>query len=263
MFTANSLTTCVLLYGDHAELAARSLESILQFQAIAGGAVRVCVNDIGDATRDYLRRLCADGQLSRRDVYDAGENVHKYPMLRAMLYGKRAIATPHLLWLDDDSFIRNPKRFAEVLPELLATLDGGAAMVGRLYSQGFQGQQREWISQQPWYRGRAWQRVRSEDRMFFCTGGGWLARVNVLREVNWPWPELDHAGGDHLLGACLHQRGATIERLAGDLLAVNADGDGNESKAALRGFNGRRPLPLGASTTTTVPPAITQWVPFT
>lgn len=263
MFTANSLTTCVLLYGDHADLAARSLESILQFQAAAGGAVRVCVNDIGDDTRRYLRQLCAEDRLSRRDIYDAGENVHKYPMLRAMLYGKRALTTSHLLWLDDDSFIRDPRHFAKVLPELLAVLDSGVAMLGRLYSQGFQGQQRTWVSQQPWYRGRAWQRVRGEDRMFFCTGGGWLARTNVLREVNWPWPELDHSGGDHLLGACLHQRGATIERLPSELLAVNADENGAESKAALRGFNGRRPLPLGASAVPTVPPVITQWVPFT
>lgn len=242
---ASSVTVCALTYGDHYELAHRCLQSILQAcPELGAGGLRVGLNDVGDHTAEYIDGLVQHKLLSPANVYRSAVNIHKYPMMRRMFYDeKNPITTPYVMWFDDDSFIvsdmigKQPS-FLERAVTALEQTGSAVVMAGSAYVIPWAQGQREWVQDQPWYRGRE-----LPQKPAFCTGGWWLAKMAALRSLNYPWPELDHRGGDVMLGQALYQQEWRF--LAYRLgVAINADADGRESKAQRRGFD-QQPIGTG------------------
>lgn len=227
----------VLLFGDHADLAARCLGSLQR--NLPGGYVReVCVglNAVGRETRTLLARFAGAAAAGGVDchVYEAegGRNVGKYPLMRRMLYERpprRCEPPSHVMWFDDDSYLKTDDAGWW---RTVWTLAGAHEMVGSHYSTRQRGNQYLGIRRQPWYTGKP---VGPDHRFRFCTGGWWVAPYDLLRRWDYPWPELHHNGGDGMLGELCRQQGYRMAHFNAGV-AINADALGRESGAKRRGL---------------------------
>lgn len=239
------IAVLVLLYGDHEDLARRCLEPLLAARSPELDEIRVGLNTIGPGTRTYLRELCQAGRLDPQQLHDAGRNIHKYPMCRWLL---QSVTSDYVMWFDDDSYVLQPQGF---FPACLQQL-GAADMLGSMrYTQRLVGAQAQWLKAQPWCPPAA--RSQPITSVRFHTGGWWLVRRTLLQRFNYPWPELDHRGGDHMWGACLTLNNVPTRCQSPALVAINADAAGRESRSRRRGFD--QP-PIGANYTGVLLPAL-------
>jgi hypothetical protein len=76
--------------------------------------------------------------------------------------------------------------------------------------------------------------------MRFATGGFWVIKTELLYRYNYPWPELDHNGGDSLLGELCLQQDLRLQQFK-EGVKINASRDGKESAAKRRGTS-QKPL---------------------
>lgn len=241
MTAPSKFTIFALTYGDHTDLFYRCMTSILQTcrEAVPANIV-VGLNEVSRRTHRYVDSLIEKKWILLENVHTSVNNIHKYPMMRRMFYGARAHTrpAPYFMWFDDDSFVKPEMKGAA--PSFLTRVesafasgppDAHVAMVGAIYTQKLAGRQADWIRDQPWHKG---QPVRDPAR--FATGGWWAARSEDLFALNYPWPALDHRGGDVMLGQCLDQQGWHVVNFR-DGVAINADKDGRESKAPRRGYD--------------------------
>ena len=236
-------TLCVLLYGEHTNLAHRCLYSIknsVDWSLIAD--VRIGLNAVCTQTRD-LSHLFA--RQAERPVYiyqeaTQGKNVYKYPMMRRMFYDPaHPIKSKWVMWFDDDSYVKTPFKdwwwaVARICNEEVPT------MIGSRYKPGYHlnNNERRAIEVQPWYGGLE---IPDRYRPFFVTGGWWVAQYAMLRRWDYPFRELKHNGGDVILGELCRQRGYAVRRFNSGV-GINADGEGNESAAKRRGETTKRPF---------------------
>lgn len=236
MFSVN-----VLVYGNHPELAARCLGSIANSRdSKLVSEIRVGMNAASRATRDLV--------LSAMDscpipflVYEeeAGANVMKYPLMRRMLYDPEHPIpehATHVMWFDDDSFVVNADSFWHGCAVRIA--QHSPPVMGSLYYPKYfwSPQERRAFEAQPWYTGQM-----TDTKPKFATGGWWVAPLEFLARMDYPVRELRHNGGDVLLGEMVRQTGGTPHHYR-DGVAINADDDGRESKAARRGVTTKRPF---------------------
>lgn len=241
---SDKFTIMVLLYGDHVDLAARCLNSICRAaHKILPGALRIGMNAPSTSTSMFVESLVKHGWVLPHNVYKSSENLHKYPMMRWMLYDDHnPIETPYVMWFDDDSFIQDKMigatpSFLESLITLMECPDREdhrlPTLCGGVYTIRVVPNQCDWIEDQPWHTGKP-----VSSTMRFVTGGWWVARFEALKQFGYPFPELDHRGGDVMLGALCEQQGLRIRNYRHGV-AINADGDGRESRATRRGFDQR------------------------
>ena len=179
--------------------------------------------------------VVTEASKSRGDLHYlfSSENLFKYPMMRRLLYDFEPIATPFLLWFDDDSYIKDTNLVSWLGEVETAMAD--ADMIGSLYKtkEGYRGGQVDWIRSRPWYNGVP---VKTGDRHDFATGGWWCLRTEVLYKYNWPDLDIRHRGGDVMLGELCRQQGLRLKRFK-DGVAINADDFGRESEAKRRGHD--------------------------
>ena len=76
----------------------------------------------------------------------------------------------------------------------------------------------------------------------FITGGWWTIRSELLYRYNYPWPVLDHRGGDVMLGECLRQNNHVLRSFLSGV-AINAGADGKNCTSPRRGFDSQ---PIGS-----------------
>lgn len=241
---AKDITICVLLYGDHYKLAERCLQS-LQNLPQARVDLRVAMNAVCDATAWLVQKYQQQGRISVAQAHVT--NIHKYPAMRALLSATQPMLAPRVMWFDDDSYLVDGCN-AEWLDEVIGELRH-YPMIGSIYHMKFQGRQREWIKAQPWYMGKD---PGLRDSTRFCTGGWWAIQTKVLRDLGYPWANLDHNGGDVMLGEAMYQADLSLRSFRHGV-HINADEIGRESKAPRRGFS---QLPVGTETAPAVPEPI-------
>jgi hypothetical protein len=237
MFSVN-----VIVYGNYPELAKRCLYSIARSadpKLVA--EVRVGMNDVCEETRDLVFDLMEKAPCPFF-VYQelAGMNVMKYPLMRRMIYDPEhpipVSQVQNLMWFDDDSFIVNGEKFwADADAEFERC---GCPMMGSVYLSGYNWtpEERVAIAAQPWFKGCDY-----STRVKFVTGGWWVADLEFLAEVDYPFRELKHNGGDTILGEVVRQSGKRPHHYR-DNVAINADKDGKESKSTRRGVTTQRPF---------------------
>jgi hypothetical protein len=225
-------TVCILMYGDHVDLARRCLGSIVSTLDPAHVAsIRVGLNEVCGETRRFvetsLARLPVDSL-----IYLPERNVMKYPLMRRMFWDtERPITTPHIMWFDDDSCITADRSWWARVADAATR----AHQLGDVWTVWTRGNQSEGITAQPWYRGKP---LLKRHKLRFATGGWWVLNTDVMRRANYPWPELRHRGGDSPLGEFMRQQGLTLAKFK-DGLWINADNAGGNSKAARRGHDER------------------------
>jgi hypothetical protein len=228
----NSFTVCVLLFGDHVELAHRCLNSICQaYDPRYLKSLRIGMNQVCSETRDMVQLLpevLPDTQIL---LYDAGDNNRlKYPMMRKMLHDPAyPVITPYVMWFDDDSYLEDGLGSAwwQQLTELMRTSD----MLGSLYRFPLSPAQAQAIVKQPWYNGKP-----PMSRFLFATGGWWVIRTRIIQQFDYPFMDIVHNGGDTTLGELLRQQEKRLLQFRTGV-RVNADEEGRESKAVRRGHH--------------------------
>lgn len=250
-------SVCALFYGNHPGLARRCLDSIERALPQQEGRVRdfrLGCNDCCEETQQLVRQFAKrvfEGHGIPSWLFFAG-NVCKYPMMRKMFYHEPL--PDWVMWFDDDSYLESP------LPagwwEEIARRMERADMLGQIWFIPIQGNQWEWVQTLPWYNPAVGpprrRRLRGRPCFEFCQGAWWVIRSSVLQKYDWPIPELQHNGGDSLLGELFRHQGLRMAKFDKGV-RINAGPRGEHSKAKRRGVSQRhvgadydgRPLPTG------------------
>lgn len=219
-------TICVLLYGNYPRLAQRCISSIINAVPKDSCELRIAMNAVPQSVSDWVKTQQPD------HVFEFEDNIHKYPAMRQMVHGVVPIVTPYTMWFDDDSYVSDTS--GNWLP-LVETAMQSADMIGSLYMLNWIGKQRDFVKAQPWYTGKD-PELRSKIR--FATGGWWTMRTELLYRYNYPWPVLDHRGGDAMLGELCFQQDLRLRQFNTGV-CINADDQGRESRSPRRGFDQR------------------------
>lgn len=201
------VSICVLLYGNHASLARQCLESIIkhcerdQYRLIVG------CNACCDETLAFVGSL---REIDRLIV--SSENLNKCPMQRRMLAD---IDTEFVWWFDDDSRIES----SDALPQRLQIADQSSpetVLWGPIFYWQDQAGFNFGIDVEPWIREQAWYSREpipcdASGKWVFVIGGSWLARTQVLRDLDWPPRSFLKPGDDALFCEAIRQSGLTFE----------------------------------------------------
>lgn len=216
---------CGLFYGDYPALAQRCAATLKALRATGEVDLRIGLNEVSPASRAVIEAL-----LPGADTIDAVPQIYKFPMMRRLVHEYRGDAT-HLMWFDDDSCLQPGTPAAGWLQAVASRAATAQGSLGALYAQRLSPRQRAWILAMPWSTGRE-----LPDPLPFTTGGWMVVPLALLRRFDWPGPELEHAGGDIVLGALLQQQGLAPEPFRVSL-AINADPQLRESAAPRRGYS--------------------------
>jgi len=240
-------TVCCLFYGDYPRLVERLLASLATTLPPHCYELRIGTNDVCGEGLSMLNHMIKQWWPTRpRLKIDGDEPYHKYPMMRRLFYAL-PITTPYVMWFDDDSFIKPSGHHAtNAWHERVAKAMEHYEMIGAPYSKRLEGNQLGYIQDQPWYTGKTHRRNASID---FVTGGWWTIHTSALLRHDWPPVELEHNGGDVLLGVLCKEQGYRMGRFTQDL-GINCNDSGECSTAPRRGFSQK---PLGANYSPNVP----------
>lgn len=228
----NGFTVCVLLFGNHPDLAERCLRSIVQrADWTLVKDIRIACNGISQETVDIVHTVTSKIPTDVAvHVYAADANRFKYPMMRRMLYDvANPVITQFIMWFDDDSYI-DPSVTVSWWNDVYRTAQK-AAVTGAIYRIPPRGNQLVNIMKQPWYGKLEWP---AGYRFRFATGGWWVARTRFLQSNDYPFRQIVHNGGDVMLGELCRQRNETIASFVKGI-HINADGSGKNSTAPRRG----------------------------
>lgn len=232
-------TICALLYGDHLDLAERCLNSINDSVGLSENveSIMVGLNECSPAVTTFVTDWV---ERARNHIYETSSistihsdiNQAKYPMMQWLIFNTNAFAITdnpdsYFMWFDDDSYISEPLDFWE---KMNAALEPHIDMYGQPWRLKYQGKQKEWIAQQPWYNPN----LPFPAEISFCQGAWWVARTRMLQDLRWPIPALYHCGGDSMLGEVMRNRGYKMKKHDYGV-RINADEHGVHSAAKRRG----------------------------
>lgn len=222
-------TVCVLLYGDHPQLAERVLRSLSRNAWRDKFQLRIGRNNLSRESLQVARNF---GTNTHSDTiyYDGEAPFYKYPLMRIMLH-KPAITTPYTMWFDDDSWVAAdaPDDWFEQIERHIVAND--LHVIGAPYFLKLRGNQHQWIEDQPWYTGKP---VGVNHRVNFITGGWLTLRTELVQKFDWPPPAILHNGGDVMLGALCAQQNLRMGKFT-NAVCINADQTGVCSTAVRRG----------------------------
>ena len=236
-FLNTPVTIAALLYGDYFDLHHRCLSSIISMTPKSSYKLMVGTNDVCKQTRDWL-----DNEVKpQKDFMEFchPENAKKYPVMREMV---QKIDTEWFIWFDDDSFVMNSEWIYRLTTDIKKKLPQGVVMYGHKWYVHLRKGQPKWIKTRPWYRGVPFQMDKGKVKVDFLTGGFWAIKSQVLKDIEWPDPDILHNGGDVMLCEALRQNGHKIGQ-SFYAVKINSDDRGNNSKAKRRGFS---QSPIGA-----------------
>jgi len=230
-------TVCVLLYGDHPDLAERVLSSLARPVWYRSFNLRIAWQNLSVESQMVLLKY-VDIFMEKNDnpllvgpletCMKGQEPYYKYPMMRRLIR-THPITTPYVMWFDDDSLIRPdaPDEFFMDVGNVMAHCD----ICGHIWQWKWRGQQARYIKDQPWYNGKP---IRKS--IPFITGGWWTIRTEILARHNWPPEDFEHNGGDAMLGELCYQQGYTMKNYTRGV-GINCDDSLVGSSAKRRGFS--------------------------
>jgi len=229
---AKNISVNALFYDTFLDLAKRCLDSLAasnysdhvqDFRV----ALHVPSQELQAYVLDWAAKIAEKG--TRVIVYEPEGNVFKYPTMRRMFFDEEHLLAQHVMWFDDDSYLTqgNTNFWADV-----STRMETSNMLGQVWMLGPQGNQWDWMMTQPWFN----KDLQKPKNFKFIQGAWWCMQRKILDEHNWPWPELQHNGGDSTLGEMLRHQGLALTRFDNGV-RVNADDAGNHSRAPRKGVS--------------------------
>jgi ADP-heptose:LPS heptosyltransferase len=218
------ITIAVLGYGNYQNLLSRCLTSIYKNADQSNFDLILGLNAPSSQLRKWADRFIKSKNNAKIVVSD--ENIHKYPMMRKMLYEPK-IDTKWLVWFDDDSHVVKSDWFSKLI-EFLNSAE--FSMIGKKYFYHITSGQVEWIKKADWYTGRDIRTRKGKPKIDFVTGGYWIINVKDLYKLNWPDPRIDHNGGDVMLGEACWQNRMPIKQYHYGVKISNAKRRGTSQK---------------------------------
>lgn len=244
MFSVN-----VLVYGAHTGLAMRCLNSIVDtLDTAVAGELRIGMNAVSEQTRRFVIDQVMPDCPVRCLVYEAtrgmeyGVNALKYPMMRRMLYDPQypvtACGADRVMWFDDDSYVSSSLGFWPNAHAEFSKHSASRPVMGRLYVPTYNWNEHELaaFAAQPWGS-----TATPKHRPKFATGGWWVADLEFLAKWDYPFRELQHNGGDTVLGELLYRQGLSPHEYHKGV-TINADREGRDARAERRGRTTARPF---------------------
>jgi hypothetical protein len=170
---------------------------------IDGVEIHVGCNACSQETLVELRALLDSGQIN--SLIESRENMNKDPMMRLLIERTR---TDHLMWMDDDSHVL-PGWERAVRDVLRAHSPFDVA--GHVYWCERSDEYQSFLRQRPWWRGAdAYPNDDWRQRVWFATGGLWLARTSFLRLHDYPDRGMVKKQDDLLLGDMVGQQNGRL-----------------------------------------------------
>lgn len=232
MADGSAACVCVLFYGsdDYCfKLAQRVLNEPMRELASLDVDFRFGLNAVGERTRQFVRRQ-ASLFFKNAVVFESRSNILKYPMMRE-LFAARDITAPFVVWFDDDSCFA-PSTCAENWLARITAQMRVCALAGSVRRSRLVGGQAEWIRAQSWFAGKE-----PVPYVQFVSGSWWTATSAVLRQFDWPPPDMRQKGADVMLGELCRQHNLPIAHFR-DGVWINANDDGVEAAAPRRQTEG-------------------------
>ncbi len=198
-------SVCAIFYGDYPALALRLLNSLTESTNVAD--FRFGLNAVSQATKDHIHAWALQ-KMHKVPVYvyeeEAGKNLGKYPLMRAMFKDSYKLADK-IMWFDDDSYVDSQAG----LPwwDSVLIVSKNKTQVGALHYIMQRNKQYEVIKQQDWYNNKV---INEKHRFYFATGGWWVADTDFILKWDYPFPALYHNGGDSILGELIRQQNGVL-----------------------------------------------------
>jgi ADP-heptose:LPS heptosyltransferase len=225
------VTVCVLCYGDYPQLARTCLGSLFNSQNSDRFEIRVFANECGIETIAYLK------SLPLRKLIISPTNICKAAACRQLWHDSEdPIATPYIVWLDDDSFAVDYNWPTLLANTIIANHQQGARLYGirfihdlRIYQHGSHNPN-AWFKEAPWYQNRPWctsggTQATSNGTVIPFVSGGFLAIASqVVKDSNIPDLRLNHNGIDVTIGAQVYQAGYAVKDFNRDKKFIHSSG---------------------------------------
>jgi hypothetical protein len=195
-----NLSILIGLYGDYPELSLRAVNSVLDNAIDHSFHLYVGMNECCPKTIAAMRHLADEGKINA--LIESRRNLNKDPMMRLLI---DLVDTRFLLWMDDDSHLL--PGWQEAIGDFLATSGGAFDVAGHVFYSNRTDKYQEFCRLRPWYVGDDhWFDPDHANRVWFATGGLWLARTAFLRWHNFPDRCMVKKQDDLLLGDLISQQ---------------------------------------------------------
>lgn len=219
---------CILLYGDHPELASRCLRSLARpgFKEQVA-RIQIGLNNVSDQSRtiacEWAHNCGVPVTFHQPDW--CGRPALKYPLMRSMLRDNPQDGRT-VMWFDDDSYVA-----ADGFWTAAAEMSAQHSVLGQLMRREMNANQWQWIQTQWWC-----DKSLPFRNQFVFPQGAWLAvSRELLQRCDWPLNQLRHCGGDAMFGEMLrHLRVEICPWRIG--VRINADASGRDSTSQRRGY---------------------------
>lgn len=222
---------CVLFYGadDYCyQLAQQVLNEPMRQLAGLNVEFRFGLNAVGPETREHVQAQIQQ-HFVQAIVVDSPQNIYKYPMMRRLLHDT-PIQAPVTMWFDDNSRIAEGTDVHTWLRRILAQLES-CDMLGSVYRYGLQGNQADWVRDQPWFADKE-----PGPYVQYAAGGWWAIKTDALNKFNWPSSDIQHHGGAAMLGELVKQQDMLLCHFRDNVL-INTNASGVEAAPPRRGFS--------------------------
>ena len=200
------LSVMIGCYGGWPQYSIRAVESVLS-HCVARERLDVFVgcNECSPEILTVFRKYLDGGRIE--GLVECRRNINKDPMMRVLL---ELCETESLVWLDDDSHVlpgwdSHLCRFIE--SNLPLDVAGHVFFISERSAE-----YGEFLRGRPWYVGAA----REEARVWFATGGLFVARAAWLREHDFPDRAMVKKQDDILLGDLIQQQSGVLRDFGRD-----------------------------------------------
>jgi Glycosyltransferase like family 2 len=208
---AKKFSVLIGCYGDYPQYSIRAVESVF----VSGLTkelydVHVGCNACGQETINFLRSFRDSGNI--KTLIECGENLNKDPMMRLLIAVTR---TTFLVWMDDDSHlgvgsIEAIDEFIDKHPQM--------DVAGHVFYIHRHPDYQRLAEARPWWPGFEALSEDQRERVFFPTGGLFIARTSFLRRHNFPDRNMVKKYDDVLLGDLVVAKGGRLEDFGHDPL---------------------------------------------
>lgn len=191
-------------YGDYPEYSVRAITSVCRARNPSGFDIHVGCNACGPTTVEHMRSRLDRAEID--SLIESRENINKDPMMRLLI---DLVTTPYLLWVDDDTHVMNG--WDQNLFTFIESNHNKFDCAGHVFYSHRSPEYQAFLATRPWWLGADhYLESCHHERVWFPTGGFWLARADFLRAHNYPDRQMIKKQDDLLLGDLISQHNGRL-----------------------------------------------------
>jgi hypothetical protein len=207
------LSILLCLYGNYHDLSLRAVHSVIDTDKERACGIYVGMNQCCPTTVAGVRRLTDAGFID--GLIESRGNLNKDPMMRLLI---DFVDTPFLVWMDDDSYVLPGWQVA--FDRFLTGCGESMDVAGHVFYSHRCPEYREFCRKRPWFIGDDhWLEPDHADRVWFATGGLWLARTSFLRQHGYPDRCMVKRMDDLLLGDLISQQHGRLIHFSNEIMS--------------------------------------------